>query len=228
MHYYSFHPGDYIAHTPHLTNEEDLAYRRAIDLYIQTEAPLANAKRSLSRRLRVDEHSLQTVLDEFFYLTDEGWRNKRCDEEIAKFHSKEDKAREAGRRGGQEKSSDASKRQANAKQTLSKRQAKAKLTNNQEPITNNQCIEASAAASKPKRELKAQPIDDAYLAKLQSEYPHAKVGEQFANCTKWWLEKKKVHPSRRALVNWLDKVQPPPVASASIINSGLGDRCSVL
>jgi hypothetical protein len=84
------------------------------------------------------------------------------------------------------------------------------------------------AKPKAKRELKAQPIDDEYLAKLQSEYPHAKVSEQFANCTKWWLEKKKVHPSRRALVNWLDKVQPPPVASASIINSGLGDRCSVL
>jgi hypothetical protein len=84
------------------------------------------------------------------------------------------------------------------------------------------------AAPKPKRELKAQPIDDDYLADLQIKYPHAKVREQFANCTKWWLEKKKVHPSRRALVNWLDKVQPPPVASASIINSGLGDRCSVL
>jgi hypothetical protein len=84
------------------------------------------------------------------------------------------------------------------------------------------------AAPKPKRELKAQPIDDDYLAELQSKYPHAKVREQFANCTKWWLEKKKVHPSRRALVNWLDKVQPPPVASASMINSGLGDRCSVL
>jgi uncharacterized protein YdaU (DUF1376 family) len=228
MHYYSFHPGDYIAHTPHLTNEEDYAHRRAIDLYIQTEAPLANAKRSLSRRLRVDERSLQTVLDEFFYLTDEGWRNKRCDEEIAKFHSKADKAREAGRRGGQAKSSDASKRQADAKRTLSERQA------NQEPITNNHkpmngdAGASKSAASKPKRELKAQPIDDDYLAKLQSEYPHAKVSEQFANCTKWWLERKKVYPSRRALVNWLDKVQPPPSASASLINSGLGDRCSVL
>jgi hypothetical protein len=85
-----------------------------------------------------------------------------------------------------------------------------------------------ASSLKPKRQSKAQPIDDEYLAKLQSEYPHAKVSEQFANCTKWWLEKKKVHPSRRALVNWLDKVQPPPSASASLINSGLGDRCSVL
>lgn len=86
----------------------------------------------------------------------------------------------------------------------------------------------SAAASKPKKQKKAQPIDDDYLAKLQTEYPHARVKEQFSNCTKWWLEKKKVHPSRRALVNWLDKVQPPPLASVATINSGLGTRCSVL
>jgi uncharacterized protein YdaU (DUF1376 family) len=30
MNYYAFHIGDYIADTAHLTNEEDLCYRRAI------------------------------------------------------------------------------------------------------------------------------------------------------------------------------------------------------
>ncbi|NDC25981.1 MAG: DUF1376 domain-containing protein, partial [Proteobacteria bacterium] len=33
MHYYPFHVGDYQAHTAHLTNTEDLAYRRMLDLY---------------------------------------------------------------------------------------------------------------------------------------------------------------------------------------------------
>jgi hypothetical protein len=84
------------------------------------------------------------------------------------------------------------------------------------------------AAPKPKRELKAQPIDDDYLAELQTKYPHAKVREQFANCAKWWLEKKKVHPSRRALVNWLDKVQPPPSASVATMDNGLGTKCRPL
>jgi uncharacterized protein YdaU (DUF1376 family) len=228
VNYYPFHLGDYAIDTTHLSNEEDLCYRRAIDLYMLQEGPLqddeANAKRTLSRRLRVDEQTLQNVLNEFFTLTENGWEHTRCNAEIARFRAKSEKAKAAGTLGGKG-------RQANAKQTLSKRQAKAKLTNNQEPITNNQDRDADASpakAAKPKRELKAQPIDDDYLAELQSKYPHAKVREQFANCTKWWLEKKKVHPSRRALVNWLDKVQPPPVASASIINSGLGDRCSVL
>jgi hypothetical protein len=87
---------------------------------------------------------------------------------------------------------------------------------------------AKKASSKPKRQSKAQPIDDAYLSELQAKYPHAKVRDQFTNCTKWWLEKKQTHPSRRALVNWLDKVQPPPIASAALIDSGLGNICRPL
>ena len=39
MNYYPFHIGDYISHTSHLSDAEDLAYRRMIDLYYQTEEP---------------------------------------------------------------------------------------------------------------------------------------------------------------------------------------------
>jgi uncharacterized protein YdaU (DUF1376 family) len=39
MNYYPFHIGDYISHTSHLSDLEDLAYRRMIDLYYQTEEP---------------------------------------------------------------------------------------------------------------------------------------------------------------------------------------------
>jgi uncharacterized protein YdaU (DUF1376 family) len=139
MNYYAFHIGDYVADTAHLTNEEDLCYRRAIDLYMIQEGPLgggeANAKRTLSRRLRVDEQTLSIVLDEFFFLTENGYEHARCNAEIAKYKTKSDKAKEAGRLGGSRKGS---KRKANAKQTLSERLTNAKLTNNQEPITNNQ------------------------------------------------------------------------------------------
>jgi uncharacterized protein YdaU (DUF1376 family) len=139
MNYYPFHLNDYAAHTAHLSNEEDLCYRRAIDLYMMQEGPLlaseANAKRTLSRRLRVDEQTLQSVLDEFFVLTENGWENARCEEEIAKFQAKSTKAKEAGRLGGKRSGS---KRQANAKRSLSERQANVKLTNNQEPLTKNQ------------------------------------------------------------------------------------------
>jgi uncharacterized protein YdaU (DUF1376 family) len=133
MNYYAFHIGDYIADTAHLTNEEDLCYRRAIDLYMMQEGPLgdglADAKRTLSRRLRVDEQTLENVLEEFFTLTENGYEHARCNAEIAKYQAKSDKAKQAGRLGGTRK---ASKRLANAKRTLSERLA------NQEPRTNNQ------------------------------------------------------------------------------------------
>jgi len=40
MHFYDFNIGDYAKKTQHLTNEEDLAYRRALDMYYDTEKPL--------------------------------------------------------------------------------------------------------------------------------------------------------------------------------------------
>lgn len=134
MNYYKFHLGDYSVHTSHLTNDEDLCYRRAIDLYMLQEGPLANDKRTLSKRLRVSEETLDSVLSEFFELTENGWVQNRCEAEIAAFSAKSEKAKKAGSLGGQRKAQQAEP----AKRTLSKRQANAKLTTNQEPLTKNQ------------------------------------------------------------------------------------------
>ena len=40
MIWYKFHLGDYITHTLHLSDAEDLAYRRLLDLYYMSEAPI--------------------------------------------------------------------------------------------------------------------------------------------------------------------------------------------
>jgi uncharacterized protein YdaU (DUF1376 family) len=40
LYYYSFHIGDYSAHTKHLTPMEDLAYRRLLDACCVGEGPL--------------------------------------------------------------------------------------------------------------------------------------------------------------------------------------------
>jgi uncharacterized protein YdaU (DUF1376 family) len=42
MHYYKFNIADYRSATAHLTNEEDLAYRRLLDMYYDTEVPIPN------------------------------------------------------------------------------------------------------------------------------------------------------------------------------------------
>ena len=228
MHYYAFHPGDYLKDTAHLSNEEDLAYRRLLDFYHQSEAPIPVETQSVSRRLRVGYEVVNQVLSEFFELREDGWHQARCDAAIAEYRRVKDRNQRNGNLGGRPKKTQSvsSGLPVGTQSKPSRNPNHKPITNNHKPITNG--ADASAAESKPKRVSKAQPIDDDHLDKLQTQYPHARVREQFAACTKWWLEKKHSHPSRAALKNWLDKVQPPPIASVATLDNGLGNRCRPL
>lgn len=86
MNYYKFHIGDYAVHTAHLDLIEDLAYRRLIDLYYLSEAPIPESVPDTARRIRMRGHEaeVQAVLVEFFELCADGWRHSRCDEALAK------------------------------------------------------------------------------------------------------------------------------------------------
>jgi uncharacterized protein YdaU (DUF1376 family) len=126
MHYYQFNIGDYLSHTKHLDLMEDLAYRRLLDLYYLHERPLNSGIASVARQIGMRDHEteVKSVLEEFFNLSDDGWINQRADKEIKHFHSKIDQASRAGK--------------ASAERRMSARSTDVQLTNNQEPITNNQ------------------------------------------------------------------------------------------
>lgn len=85
MIWYKFHVGDYITHTLHLADAEDLAYRRLIDLYMMSEKPIPNDLGAVARKVRLDLDVVEPVLQEFFELTDDGWVNHRCEKEIAQY-----------------------------------------------------------------------------------------------------------------------------------------------
>jgi uncharacterized protein YdaU (DUF1376 family) len=97
MNYYPFHLGDYSAHTGHLEPMEDLAYRRLLDVYYMREGPLPSDVQVTAKliRLRSCAADVESVLREFFTLTDNGWQHARCNEEIAKMQDKQAKARNA-------------------------------------------------------------------------------------------------------------------------------------
>ena len=103
MHYFAFNIADYNSATAHLSNEEDLAYRRLLCFYYDKEAPIPLETQQVARRLRLGYDLLQTVLNEFFVETSEGWRNDRCDAEIAEYHRKADISRKNGALGGRKK-----------------------------------------------------------------------------------------------------------------------------
>ena len=86
MHYYQHHIGDYKAATAHLTNEEDLAYRRLLEMYYDTELPIPVGV-DLCRKLRVPAETISIVLDEFFTPTESGWIHGRCEKEISAYQS---------------------------------------------------------------------------------------------------------------------------------------------
>ena len=134
MHYYNFNIGDYIKHTMHLTPEEDLAYRRLLDLYYDTESPIPTDIPWVSRRLRMGSDIVESVLKEFFELTDEGYRNYRADAEIADYHAYIDKQRNNGKLGGRPKKSSG---KPTANPTKTQAEPKKSLNNNQQPYPTN-------------------------------------------------------------------------------------------
>lgn len=96
MHYYEHHLGDYTEATSHLSFVEDAAYSRCIRKYYSTEKPLPGDIKAVQRlvgaRTKEEKAAVELVLNEFFELSEEGWRNSRCDQEIARYLDKQAKA----------------------------------------------------------------------------------------------------------------------------------------
>lgn len=94
---YLFHIRDYMTKTRHLSLMEDLAYRRLMDAYYTEEQPLPADIKACARLIAMRDHedAVEAVLREFFLLTDAGWTNARCDDEIAKYRGLQDAGRRA-------------------------------------------------------------------------------------------------------------------------------------
>ena len=103
MIWYKFYLGDYITHTNHLSDAEDLAYRRLLDLYYISEKPIPLETESVARKIRLDLDITESVLEEFFDKGVDGYRNSRCDAEITKYQHQVENNRQLGKRGGRPK-----------------------------------------------------------------------------------------------------------------------------
>ena len=191
MNHFPFHIGDYIKSTVHLNNEEDLTYLRLIFHYYDTEKPIPKNTEAVAKRLRLKHRIVLGILAEFFSDSEDGWRSKRCDEELAKYHALLQNASNAGKASAQ--------RRANARSTPVQRPLRSRSTN-QEPRTSNQEPEprtvnqepgkpAAVAASDPvKREIwetgKALLGKDSasLLGKLCKEYGQILVLQAVKDC----------------------------------------------
>lgn len=87
MNFYKFHIGDFVSATVHLSPMEELAYRRLLDMYYDTECPIPLETDPVSRRLRIGSDVVEIVLKEFFFEQADGWHNSRCDAEIERYRN---------------------------------------------------------------------------------------------------------------------------------------------
>jgi uncharacterized protein YdaU (DUF1376 family) len=143
MHYYQFNIGDYQSHTSHLSEMEDLAYRRMLDWCYLHEKPLPLEIDEIARLIRMRSHSdcIAVVLREYFERNAEGWVSLRVIAEILKVGIKSDKASASAKaRWGKKdnKIKDLSK-DANALRTQSEGNAtQDTLPNTQDPLHKTQ------------------------------------------------------------------------------------------
>lgn len=97
MHYYQFNLGDYARDTQHLTEMEDLAYRRMLDLYYLKEKPLPRNVDQIARLIRMRSHteSIANVLQDFFVCKKDGYHNSGADKVLSRVQAKSEKNRQA-------------------------------------------------------------------------------------------------------------------------------------
>jgi len=211
MHFYRFHIGDYKSATAHLSNEEDLAYRRLLDMYYDTEKPIPLETDWVARRIRVGSEVVVTVLQDMFVETENGWIHDRCDEEICEYHRMADRARANGKAGGRPKNPVGSQSEPSGK-----------LTNNHKPVTNNQIdIKRTSAPVCPEgislqvwndylavRKAKRSPLTSTALTAIEKEA--GKAG--------WSLEKALSECVSRGWVGfkaeWVDKLSTQKLSFA--------------
>lgn len=176
VNYYPRHIGDYVSATAHLSMLEDGAYNRLLDWYYQDEKPLPSDKRLIYRRVRAagkpEREAVDSVLDEFFVLAEDGYRHLRCDAEIEKNNDRATKARKSAEmRWQSERNANAS---ADAMRTHSERNATHGRGHapDQKPKAKSQYSEQSSSSvspePKPRRPGRRCPADFEVTAELRA------------------------------------------------------------
>jgi uncharacterized protein YdaU (DUF1376 family) len=206
MHYYQFHIGDYRAATSHLSNEEDLAYRRLLDMYYDTESCIPLDTQWVSRRIRIAHDVVLSVLTDMFQKTESGWFHPVCDRNLKQYIAKAETARTNGKSGGRPKKNPAGYEQ----------EPDGKLTNNHKPITITKT--KAVAVARPDdveeavwndflslRKAKRSPLTETALERIRAQAVEAKLTLSQALqicCSRGWqgFEAGWVKPDDRKMV----------------------------
>jgi uncharacterized protein YdaU (DUF1376 family) len=148
LNFYKHHLGDYDGATAHLSWDEDMAYTRLLRAYYRREKPIGEgeAYRLCRASSRAQRTAVDSVLSEFFTKAEDGWHNKRADEEVTAYQSQAD----TNRRIAQGRSRQRTVNESSNEPSTNRPPAYTDTgTPNQEPLTRERSKEAAAPPADP-------------------------------------------------------------------------------
>lgn len=206
MNFYKHHLGDYDTATQHLTWNEDMAYTRLLRVYYSREKPIprepGEAYRLVRATTKAEKEAVTRVLHEFFEEANDGWHNKRADEEISAYQAQAStnrriaEQREAKRRVHEPQHGSSSHREPNHEPLTTSQKPKAKnretVSGVPEPETNQPSKTFTAGAEKrgaAAAESETGPTWAAYAEAYRQRYGvdpvrNAKVNSQLGQFVK--------------------------------------------
>jgi uncharacterized protein YdaU (DUF1376 family) len=132
MHYYQHHIGDFIKATARLSDSQTMAYLRLLWMYYDTEKPLILDTELLAFQIGTSIQDTELLLRTFFILTDEGWKQTRCEEEILEYREYRSKKSLAGKASAERRKNT---RSTPVQHMLNDSSTDVQLTTNHKPIT---------------------------------------------------------------------------------------------
>ena len=202
MHYYQHHIGDFIKATARLSDSQTMAYLRLLWMYYDTEKPLILDTELLAFQIGTSIQDTELLLRTFFILTDEGWKQTRCEEEILDYREFRNKKSMAGKASAEQRKNT---RSTPVEQPFNDSSTDVQLTTNHKPITNINIYNDQfdefwkiypkkvSKESAKKAWLKIKPNDD-LVAKITKAVKDQKLSEreqQFIPHAATWLSAKR-------------------------------------
>ena len=217
MHYYQHHIGDFIKATARLSDSQTMAYLRLLWMYYDTEKPLILDTELLAFQIGTSIQDTELLLRTFFILTDEGWKQTRCEEEILDYREFRNKKSMAGKASAEQRKNT---RSTPVEQPFNDSSTDVQLTTNHKPITNINIYNDQfdefwkiypkkvSKESAKKAWLKIKPNDD-LVAKITKAVKDQKLSEkeqQFIPHAATWLNAKRwedeVTATQKPLMGW--------------------------
>lgn len=201
MHYYQFNIGDYHAHTSHLDELEDVAYRRMLDYCYLNEVWLPESVEEIARLIRMRTHCqrIANVLQEFWTLhEDRTWRHSRVEREIQAFKQKSEKATKSARKRWENTN-------ANALPTQSEGNA------NHKPITNNHKPITKGAFQPPT----VEQVEVEMVGRTQDPKHEAVRFVAFYESNGWRVGKNPMKSWKAGVTNWVSRSKQPQLVDMS-------------